>query len=433
MSTKKRRTLRAGPKGSKAHRDPDAPCRRVQRLAARPGAAVLGLAALVLMQFGLPGTAASQTSGTVSGVVSSASDGEPLDGVTVSTSGLAVITNRDGRFTLEGLPDGPVMLQFSHIGFGDYLEAVILTSDRTLFLDVRMSTEAIELAPLVVQGRSQLDERRRSSGNSVNEVDEVEIDMAARAGLTLRELLQTTMPGTLATPAGLSETCVQYRAIRSGGDTGCMEVTVILDGVQVANPGYIYETMPLSSISRVEMMSPGQAGVRYGTAAGQAVLLIETKRGPQMRRAMDVRFVTGMAWDEPTPYEWKTVIGSTLAVNAIGVGSALVLADRCLRSPGQGSLGLRTRCNGFNTAALGLLSVGVPALTGALVARWTGGTEQTRGRVGPSAFAGGIVLSGGYLLMIHGGSGARAAGFVLLSAGVPVAIALADRVFRTIR
>ena len=181
------------------------------------------------------------------------------------------------------------------------------------------------------------------------------------------------------------------------------------------------------------MLSPGQAGVRYGSAAGQAVLLIETRRGPQVQRAMDARFVTGMAWNEATPYHWRAVVGSAFVVNAVGVGSALLLADRCLRSPEAGSLGLRTSCNGFNTAALGLLSVGVPALTGALVARWTGGTDESRGRVGPSSFAGGVVLTGGYLLIIHGGEGARATGFALLSVGVPIAIALADRVFRTIR
>jgi hypothetical protein len=265
------------------------------------------------------------------------------------------------------------MLRFTHLGFGDHLEAVMLTAGQTLALDVRMSSEAIELAPLLVEGRSDLDERRRTSGHGINEVEEFEIDRAARSGLTLRELLQTTMPGTLASQGGLSGTCVQYRAIRSGGDTGCMEVTVILDGVQVANPGYIYETMPLNSISRLEMLSPGQAGVRYGTAAGQAVLLIETRRGPQMQRAIDARFVTGMAWNEAAPYHWRAVVGST------------------------------------------------------------GGTDVSRGRVGPSSFAGGVVLTGGYLLIIHGGEGARATGFALLSVGVPVAIALADRVFRTIR
>lgn len=387
----------------------------------------------VLVAASLPTAATGQSPSTVTGVVLNGDDGVPLDGVTVSALEVSTITARDGRFILEGLPDGPVLLSFSHLGLGDHLEAVVLSPGQALAIEVRMTVEAIELAPLLVEARSELDERRRVSGHGINEVEEFEIDRAARAGLTLRELLQTTMPGTLAAPSGLSETCVQYRAIRSGGDASCMEVTVILDGVQVANPGYIYETMPLNAIARLEMLSPGQAGVRYGTAAGQAVLLIETRRGPQRQREMSDRFVTGMAWDEASPYEWTRVIGSTAVVNAAGVASALLLADRCLRSPEAGSLGLRTRCNGFNTAAIGLLSVGVPAFTGAVMARWTGGTDRSRGRLGPSAFAGGVVLSGGYLLMIHGGSGARATGFVLLSAGVPVAIALADRVFRTLR
>lgn len=412
---------------------PDASKRPPRRRLAGLALSVVIFGALVTSDCVVPRHMVAQAAGTVAGVVVHGENESVLAGVTVSAFDRSTTTGTDGRFVLDGLPDGPVMLRFSHLGLGDRVEVIVLSPDRGMTLEVRMTDEAIELAPLVVEARSELDERRRVSGHGINEVEEAEIDVAARAGLTLRELLQTTMPGTLAAPSGLSETCVQYRAIRSGGDTGCMEVTVVLDGVQVSNPGYIYETMPLNAISRLEMLSPGQAGVRYGTAAGQAVLLIETRRGPQLRRSIDARFVTGLAWDEPTPYDWSRVIATTFVVNAAGVGTALLLADRCLRSPEAGSLGLRTRCNGFNTAAIGLLSVGVPAFTGAMVARWTGGTDQTRGRVGPSAFAGGVVLSGGYLLMIHGGSEARAAGFVLLSAGVPIAIALADRVFRTIR
>ena len=376
--------------------------------------------------------AQEEASASVRGIVVG-EDATPLEGVEVSALELSVITTREGRFELTKLPTGPVVLHFSHLGLGDHLEAVVLSPGQQMSLEVRMTAEAIELTPFVVEARSDLEERRRFSGHGINEVQEWEIDRAARAGLTLRGLLQTTMPGTLAEQSGLSRTCVQYRAIRSGGDTGCMEVTVILDGVQVASPGYIYETMPLNTISRLEMLSPGQAGVRYGTAAGQAVLVIETRRGPQLRRAADDRLVTGLAWDEDQPYNWTRVLGSIVVVNSATVGSALLLADQCLRSPAAGSLGLRTRCNGFNTAAIGLLSVGVPAVAGALAARWSGGTDRSRGRMGPSAFAGGVVLSSGYLLLVHGGGGARAAGYALLSAGVPFAIALADRVFRTLR
>jgi hypothetical protein len=44
-----------------------------------------------------------------------------------------------------------------------------------------------------------------------------------------------------------------------------------------------------------------------------------------------------------------------------------------------------------------------------------------------------MTLTGGYLLMIQGGDHAQAAGYVVLSAGVPLTLTLADRIFRALR
>ena len=82
----------------------------------------------------------------------------------------------------------------------------------------------------------------------------------------------------LSVPGLVVRMCVTYRAIRTDNNLGdCDGVSVILDGVSIADPSYIYTSISLRDIERVEMLSPGQAGVLYGMRQGQSVLLVETK------------------------------------------------------------------------------------------------------------------------------------------------------------
>ena len=389
---------------------------------------------VVVCLIGLSREASGQDVGVVSGQVVDASNGEPVSGVLVQIAGtIPFVSNGEGYFVLRDVPAGAHALEVSHIGYGDHAEFIAVQADRELSLTVRMSPQAIELERFVVEVSSELEERRRSSGNSVNEIQREEIEAAARTGMGLTDLLQTSMPGAMASQTGRATSCVQYRAIRTGGTSACREVSVVLDGVQVASPAYIYQTLPLSDIERIEMMSPGQAGLRYGMAAGQGVLVIETKRGEVRQRSDLSRFVTGFQWvDETAPYRWSGVLGKSAVTNALLVAAALSLSENCFFSPEVGSLGLRTRCNGFHTASLGVLSVGLPAIVGGYVANRSGESITTRGRIAPTALAAGMILTGGYLLVIQGGDVSRTAGYAVLAGGVPVTLALADRIFRVL-
>jgi len=159
-----------------------------------------------------------------------------------------------------------------------------------LALEVTISTQVIELSPLVVETLTDLDRRRISTGAAMNEITLPQIGLAARSGLDLSQLLQNSMPGVDVRTGRLGQMCVTYRAIRSDNNRGGC------DGVSVADPSYIYTSIPLRDIERVEMLSPGQAGVRYGMRNGQSVLLIETKRAEAVRVRDQSRMMTGFDW-----------------------------------------------------------------------------------------------------------------------------------------
>jgi hypothetical protein len=390
---------------------------------------------LMVLFAALPLHASAQTASAVGGRVSDPS-GEPITGVLVTVTGMQpVLTGGRGIFVVHGVAPGERVLTLEHLAYGTHSQIVVVSAGQELALEVTMSPQAIELAPLVVETVSELEERRVSTGHGISEVTALQIDRAATEGLTLTELLASHVPGVQVSRSLTGATCVRYRSVRADNRPGCNTLTVVLDGVPLSNPSFLDGTIRLADLERVEMLSPGQAGMRYGTLGGQSVLVIETKRGPVARTSELDRLVGPFDWTgEPEPYPWLKVLGSAFVANAVGVGVGLALADHCFWTPEEASMfALRTRCRGAGTFAAGVVSVGLPALGGSIVTRRYGRTSRSHGRVMPSAVTAGIILTGGYLMMIESEGAGRTAGTIVLAVAAPLALTVADRVFRILR
>lgn len=375
----------------------------------------------------------AQDFGRVGGRIVDAATRDPVEGVIVRIPGVQpVISDGEGFFDAPRVPVGDWIVSFEHIAYGTHERSVEVILREETALVVSMSIEAIELRPVVVESLSDLERRRLTSGYAINEIGPVEIDFAARAGLSFGELLQGNLPGVDVRDRG-SGLCVTYRPIRTGNNRGdCDGLSVVLDGVPVADPAYVYSSLPLQDIHRVEVLSPAQAGVRYGMRGGQGALLVETKRGPVRARRDLSRYITGFGWSEPEPYPWLQVFGSALLVNAAALGVSYLLADQCFHTQ-EASLALRTRCGPLATAGSGVLSIVLPAAGAGLTARWMGSTRYSRGRLVPSMVAAGMVLSAGYILVLGGEGTGEFAGGAVLTLGVPAVLALMDRVVRVRR
>ena len=392
--------------------------------------------ALVLV-VALPIAASGQElpTGSVGGKVIDDASGVPVAGVLVELAGMPpALTDDDGIFVIREVPAGARTLTLDHLAYGTHTRTIAVPSGGELALELKMSTQAIELAPLVVETVTDLERRRTSTGHSMNEIMEAEIDEAAQAGMTLGQLIQQSMPGVAVRPGRGGFTCVTYRAVRTDAARGCNGVAVILDGVPVSAPEYIFASLSLQDISRLEMMSPGQAGVTYGMRSGQGLLLIETKRGEARARQDLSRLQTGFDWSaEPEPYRWQRVLGGAFVANAIGVGLGLAMADRCFSTPDTAAFALRTQCRGVATFGAGTISVALPAVAGGLTARWGGRTSRSQGRLVPSMVTASMVLTGGYLMIIGGEGAVRGAGLAVLGVGVPLTMTFSDRIFRVLR
>ena len=375
--------------------------------------------------------------GAIRGVVLGAESEQPVPDVVVRVAGRpGTVSDERGFFRIDSVSAGPTRITFEHLAYGTYVRTIEVVAGRATDVRVTIAPRALELDEIVVEALSELEERSLTTGFSVNAIGGERIDAAARAGMDLAELLQTAMPGVDTRPAVGNAVCVTYRPIRSGSSSssGCDGVEVRLDGVPISDPAYIYRSLPLRDIERIEMMSPAQAGARYGMRSGQSILLIETKSSTASVRSDRSRYLTGWSWDEEAqPYPWLKVFASSLLANGAAVGLSLHFAEGCFRTPEGQPLALRTECGPLATTGASVGAVVVPSLTGGFTARWAGTTDRSRGRLVPSMVASSMALTGGYLLLLSGGPTQEAVGMGVLFVGVPLVQTFTDRVLRLLR
>lgn len=396
-----------------------------------------------LAPFLLSAALGAQTTGSVRGRVVDEQTREPIPDVSVRIheTQLTTLSGPDGLFLLPTVPVGSTVVYLTHIGYGEHLRVIVVREGQETTVQARLASRPIVLPEVVAEGQTELDQRRRSQGFSMNEITRETIDRSAQMGLNLGQLLQHEMLGVRVRAGNRGATsCVEYRGGASFDDVVCREVSVFIDGVPITEPSTIYGTMPLGDIERLEVQSPGEAGAQYGSVGGWGVLLIETRRGtrPDRPNAVKKELVFGFDWEaEQRSYRWARVVGGSVVGNALGLGLSLASADQCFRIRARGVLGVRKRCNAITTMAAGLLTLSLPSLAGSYAARWGGTTERSQGRILPGLVIGTISAAAGYLLLVRGESwednGMIAAGTLILTVGTPTLLLISDRTLRVLR
>jgi hypothetical protein len=320
---------------------------------------------------------------------------------------------------------------------------VTLASDSTLQLDVRISRQTIELTPLVVEALSQTEQQRRASGTAINEIGFEAIQLAARQGQGMIDLLRQQIPNVRFRNAGGSRNCLEYRM--TGTLEYCREMGVVMDGTVVTDPGNLLPLLNLDDIQRIEVLSPAEASSRWGDLAARGVLIIETRTGtlPLGQRGDDAtaRFDWG---GEQQPYPWLRVFAASFVANAAAVAVTYVPMAHCTHVL-SGSF--RPRVTGFDGSGpdechpilsfgAGVAVLVLPGPAGGLTATWAGRTERSRGQRGRSVTLGIFSNLLGQLVFFTGRgreSDLQWIGVGLLALGAPLLETLSDRYFRSLR
>ncbi len=363
---------------------------------------------------------------------------------------VSAASDEQGRFLLRGVPSGTWTLRVDHLRYGTHRHQIAVEGGGSVSLQIRLDEEAIELAPLVVEAESSQTRAQLARGSSFWEVTRAEIDRAMGTSRHMGDLIRQTVPGIKlrqASNLSQSDICLEFRAAASlsiVNSRPCNHPQVYLDGVAVSNPQYLYGSVGLHNLERIEVIPPGEAGARYGTGSLYGVLLLETRR-PGNERAVGERAAPVFVPTRrgPITFDWsqepaghktgRTVLGALLG-NAAGLGLGVALARQCISVDSQSEI--QTSCGTGTNIGVGALAFALPAVGSALGARWGGDSDMSVGRMVPALLGASMMLFPGYAFTLTSTGDVEAVnrvGQTFLALGVPLAVTMADRLFRRLK
>ena len=365
----------------------------------------------------------------------------------VEGTDVSAATDQAGHFVLRGLRSGTWVLRVDHLAYGSHRHEFAL--EGMVDLQIRLTAEAIELEPVIVETQTSRQRAERAQGSSLNVVERAEIERALGGSKNMGDLIRQTVPGIrLRQNNNLAGTdiCLEFRGAATISlleRNGCSHPMVLLDGVPVSDPNYLYGTVGLSNIERIQVISPGEAGARYGTGSLYGVILIETRR-PGRRSGGDLPVLPLDLQRERVTFDWaqdpqghplgRAVAGAVLGSGA-GLAAGVMVGRRCIGVDAKDQI--VGSCSGAANALSILGALALPAIGGALGVHLGGATEGSVGRPLPALLASGMMLFPGYafsMSTVGGGSAAaNAIGNTILVLGPPLVLIIADRLFRDVR
>lgn len=222
----------------------------------------------------------------VSGVVTDASDGTPLPGVSILVKGTSrgTVTDTNGGFSLDASANEVIV--FSFIGYEAQEQAV---GDRTV-INVGLVVSARQLQEVVVIGYGERD--KKDLTGSISNIDSREISRSTAMAPELA--MQGRMAGVfVGTPSGspFARPNIQIRGVAT---FGYAQPLYVIDGIPVyeggasspnageqdiRSPLNIMTSINPNDIESISVLKDASAAAIYGVRASNGVILITTKRG----------------------------------------------------------------------------------------------------------------------------------------------------------
>lgn len=212
---------------------------------------------------------------TISGVVTSAEDKQPIIGATVMVQGTnrGSATDFDGNYTIEAQDND--VLNFSYVGMNPL--SVKVGTKTTLNVEMKANSTVLEEVVVTAMGQTQekkklnfavqsLDSDQVAAGNSANFVNSLQGKVAG---------LQVSMTG--GSPNSTSQ--VVIRAISSINPSQNNEPLMIIDGMAIRGNGTSLADINPNDIENMSVLKGAAASALYGQEAANGVIMITTKGG----------------------------------------------------------------------------------------------------------------------------------------------------------
>lgn len=247
---------------------------------------------------------------TVSGVVTSQENGEPLIGVTVKagSAGVGTTTDIDGRYSLT-VRQGE-RLTFSYVGYRQFVATV-----KGAKLDVVMQDDNSLLNEVVVVGYGQA--KRITLTGAVSAINGKELQKVPVS--SVQNALAGKLPGFFSQQRsgqpGKDASDFFIRGVSSLNSDGNKPL-IIVDDVE-----YTYDQLSQINVNEIESISilkDASTTAIYGIKGANGVLVVKTRRGESGVPKINVRMETGVQMPVRTPnflgsYETATLVNEARA------------------------------------------------------------------------------------------------------------------------
>jgi TonB-linked SusC/RagA family outer membrane protein len=207
---------------------------------------------------------------TVTGIVTSKSDGLPIPGVSVKVQGTTTgtLTAVDGKFTISA-PSNSTLV-FSFIGYSGQTVAL---AGKTI-LAVVMESKNDQLDEVVVTGVGVATKKSQVAVD-VAAVDSKDFGKSATTNVT--QALAGQVAGAQITQRGSQPGSAPLIQLRGNTTLGSTQPLIMVDGVQTSND--ILTSIDPNIVDHIEIVKGAAGGMLYGSAGGNGVIQVFTKKG----------------------------------------------------------------------------------------------------------------------------------------------------------
>ena len=246
---------------------------------------LVSLAAL----FAAPATSAAQGTVTIQGTVTDSVGSRPIPGAQVVLVGTTrgVLTDEAGRYTIRGVPAGPLTLRAQRLGFAAAEQRVTAAAGETATVDFMLRAVATMLSEVVVTGYGTTSRAQVTS--AVAQVSAEAIANTPVAGVDAA--LQGKAPGVqVVQNAGNPGNGITVRVRGAASLSASNQPLYVIDGMPMIREDHTQLGFGGQDLTAVTGLSPDEietidilkdasAAAIYGSRAANGVVQITTKRG----------------------------------------------------------------------------------------------------------------------------------------------------------
>ena len=220
----------------------------------------------------------------VTGTVTTAEEGMPLLGATVSVKGTSTGTSTDfdGNYSIDGVsPDATLV--FTFVG---YKQTEVPVDGRTV-IDVVMEADAALLDQVVLTGYSR--ERKVDVTGAITVVDVAPIEGQSRSSGNAMQALQGRVPGLFVEKSGDPTGASSRVLIRGVTTLGNNDPLYVIDGVPTQRQE-VFSSLNPDAIESIQVLKDASASSLYGARAGNGVIVVTTKNSSGSAEKVSVTF-----------------------------------------------------------------------------------------------------------------------------------------------